>query len=43
MITISAKYLVGTYSLARPKTNALHEFYHLDTTIAPFYKWGNSG
>lgn len=39
----SVKYLVSTYFLAGPTTNALHEFYHLDTTIPPFYKRGNSG
>lgn len=35
---IPVKYLASTYSQAGPKTNALHESYHLNTTIAPFYK-----
>lgn len=36
---IPVKYLVNTtISLEGPKTNALHVFYYLDTTIIPFYK-----
>lgn len=36
---VSVKHLLSTYTLAGPKINALlHECYHLDTTIAPFYK-----
>lgn len=37
-VKIPVKYLINTLSLVCPKTNALHEFYYLDTIIIPFYK-----